>query len=418
MEFQRDICINPELRDLVEVLTITGSEEYAKTLGLKWNTTADHFRLTISILPSPSPAIITKRVLVLGWSSPTVIKMKILLQRLWETKLEWDDPVPSFIQDIWLQWNSELHFFSDCHVPRYYFPKNVSIAKYQLHGFSDASENAYSAVIYIRGEDTEGNFHVGLVLAKTKVSPIKRLTIPRLEFCGAHLLSQLIEHVREIHDLPLANLFAWTDSTIVLNWLKGSSRRFKTFVRNRVSTIVHNTPPKCWNHVWSLENPADCASRGIYPNELLTHDLWWKGPQWLSSARSQWANQPRLNPNQESDEQDELCLVMMHRNQEPIIPIDRYSTFTRFQRVTACALRFVHNCRSRATCKEYTSYLSIDELCRAERYWITICQRDCFQQELSTLQSNKGAKLVKHSLLRLLNPFLDEFGIVRVGGRI
>ena len=105
--------INPELRNSVEVFTITGSEEYAKTLGLEWNTTADHFRLTISNLPSP--AIITKRVLVsnvakvfnaLGWCSPTVIKMKILLQRLWETKLDWDDPVPSFIQNIWLQWNS------------------------------------------------------------------------------------------------------------------------------------------------------------------------------------------------------------------------------------------------------------------------------------------------------------------------
>ena len=207
--------------------------------------------------------------------------------------------------------------------------------------------------------------------------------------------------------LATCKCFAWTDSTIVLNWLKGSSRRLSE-TESRLLSITREV------HVCSLENPADCASRGIYPNELLTQHLWWKGPQWLSSARSQWPNQPLLNPNQESDERDELCLVTPYRKQKPIIPIDRYSTFTRFQRVTAWVLRFVHNCRARATCKEYTSYLSIDNLCRAfdhhiywiHRYWITICQRDCFQQELSTLQSNKGAKLVKHSLLRLLNPFL------------
>ncbi len=103
-----------------------------------------------------------------------------LLQRLWQAKLEWDDSVPPQILDVWLHWESEVHILSDYHVPRYYFPKNVTIVDIQLHGFSDASEDAYSAVVYIRGEDSNGTVHVGLVIAKTRVSPLKRLTIPRL----------------------------------------------------------------------------------------------------------------------------------------------------------------------------------------------------------------------------------------------
>ncbi len=211
---------------------------------------------------------------VLGWFCPTVIKMKILLQSLWEAKLNWDDPVPLSIKDIWLRWKTETQLLSNCHVPRYFFPKDVTIINTQLHGFSDALEDAYAAVMYNRGEDTDGNFHVGLVLAKSRVSPLKRLSIPRLELCGAHLLAQLLDHVRNIYRIPITSVHAWSDSTIVLNWLMVSSRRFKTFVGNRVSTINDSIPPECWNHVSSVDNPADCASRGIYPSELSDHELW------------------------------------------------------------------------------------------------------------------------------------------------
>ena len=105
-----------------------------------------------------------------------------------------------------------------CFVPRYFFPKDVDIVETQLHGFSDASESAYSAVVYIRGKDTNGNFHAGLVLAKTRVSHLKRLSIPRLELCGAHLLADLLEHVKTIYQVPIHDVHAWTDSTIDLNW--------------------------------------------------------------------------------------------------------------------------------------------------------------------------------------------------------
>ncbi len=190
--------------------------------------------------------------------------------------MDWDEPVPDQIGDAWFQWRSELPMLSEVHIPRCCFSNHTFAApiEMQLHGFADASEAAYAAVVYLRSDDSVG-VQTALVMAKTKVAPIKKLTIPRLELCGAYLLAQLMHHVRQVLKIPLSHIHAWTDSTIVLNWLDGSPRR------NRISTIVDLIPPDKWRHVRSTENPADCASRGVYPSELIHHPLWWNGPSWL-----------------------------------------------------------------------------------------------------------------------------------------
>ena len=416
--------IHPDLRDSIDVLTISGIDEYTKTLGLEWNTAMDHFRLTTTELPSLE--LMTKRLLVsniakifdvLGWFSPIVITVKILLQRLWELKVDWDDPVPAPIQHVWSQWKGELPFLSNCHVPRYHFPKNVNIRKLQLHGFSDASEDAYAGVVYIRGEDTSGNAHVGLVMAKTKVSPLKRLTIPRLELCGTYLLAKLLHYVRNIYKIPIEDIYAWTDSTIVLNWLDGSPRRFKTFVGNRVSTIIDLIPSQCWNHVRSEDNPADCASRGLFPNELLNHKLWWKGPKWLTMSQSQWPTPVPLPANETCDEEREVYIATTYTSTCQVLPYDRYSTFSKLKRVTAWIFRFLNNCCPQRNSPMLQPYLSIDELSQAERYWIITSQNETFPRELQELKANNMC-LPNNSVLKALNPFLDSFGIIRVGGRI
>ncbi len=127
----------------------------------------------------------------------------------WEERIDWDDPVPMHIKDIWSKWLSH---------------KDTEIVFTQLHGFSDA----------VRLTDTSGLHQISLVMSKTKVV---RLSIPRLELCGAHLLSQLLHHVKRVLCIPLSNIHAWTDSTVVLNWLDGSPKG------NRISAILDLMPP-------------------------------------------------------------------------------------------------------------------------------------------------------------------------------
>ena len=283
--------ISPDLLESNSTHVISDPEEYTKTLGLEWNTSMDHFQLTVADLPPLEN--VTKRLLVsdiaktfnvLGWFAPSIIKAKILLQRLWEWKVNWDDPVPQPIRDAWFQWRSESNLLIVMNIPRCYFPKTAQITSFQLHGFCDASELAYAGVVYLRMTDLNENVHISLVAAKTKVAPIKRLTIPRLELCGAQLLTKLLHHVREALHIPIQDIYAWTDSTIVLSWLEGNPHRFKTYVGNRISCIVELVAPSQWSHVDGTQNPADCASRGLFPSELLEHELWWSGPEWLRFA--------------------------------------------------------------------------------------------------------------------------------------
>lgn len=193
--------------------------------------------LMLMVANLPPLESITKRVLIsdiawtfdtLWWFSPSIIKAKILLQRLWEQKIDWDKAVPESVRDAWSQWRSELSMLTEKLIPRCYFPKEAKIISTQLHGFSDVSELAYAGVVYLRMCDSEGHIHVSLVTSKTKVAPIKCLTIPRLELCGANLLAQLLHHVREALHVHSQDVHAWTDSTIVINWVDGNPRRLKT----------------------------------------------------------------------------------------------------------------------------------------------------------------------------------------------
>ena len=196
---------------------------------------------------------------VFGWFSPTIITIKILLQKLWEQRIDWDETVPLSIQEVWLQWRSQLGLLSTKCIPRCYFPKDCRVMSIELHRFCDASESAYAAVVYARMTDSQGKIHMSIVMSKTKVAPIKRLTIPRLELCGAHMLAKLLNHVSSLFHVSLDKIYAWTDSTIVLSWLVGNPRRFKTYVGNRICDIVDCIPPERWRHVISAENPADCV---------------------------------------------------------------------------------------------------------------------------------------------------------------
>jgi len=223
--------IPSELRDTCAVQEINEADVYTKTLGMEWSAHGDYFRLTVGTMPhfdvltkSKLVSDIAKTYDVLGWFSPSVILMKILLQRTWERKVDWDDAVPQDLREVWEQWRAELESLTMKHIPRCYYPKGTKLTSTQLHGFCDASEAAYAGVVYLRITDAFDNVYTALVTSKTRVAPIKRITIPRLELCGAYLLADLIHHVKEVLHIPSSAVYGWTDSTIVLNWLEGNPR--------------------------------------------------------------------------------------------------------------------------------------------------------------------------------------------------
>lgn len=157
----------------------------------------------------------------------------------------------------------------------------------QIHGFCDASEKAYCATLYMRLKDEEVcNTH--LMVSKTKLAPIDPMSLPRLELCGAVLLSRLINRI--VGDLPIDNfeLFLWCDSSIVLAWLGKHPSTWKTYVANRVAKIIRYVGNTTWRHVRSNENPADLGSGGCSPTELVNNSLWWHGPSWLQSPPQDW----------------------------------------------------------------------------------------------------------------------------------
>ena len=145
----------------------------------------------------------------------------------------------------------------------------------EVHRFSDASEKAYGACIYIRIEDILGTIQSHLLLAKSRVAHLRTISLRSLELCGAILLTELMEVVRANlkFDATETKFYGWTYSTIVLAWLQKPPSSWKTFVANRVSKVTEHMNKVCWRHVRSEQNPADLISRGARPQDLATDDL-------------------------------------------------------------------------------------------------------------------------------------------------
>lgn len=142
----------------------------------------------------------------------------------------------------------------------------------------------------MRSIDTQLNVHVSLICAKSRVAPLKTITLPRLELCGALLLAQLTSRVSKILNILPENCHYWTNSQIVLAWLAAEPNNWKTFISNRVSEIQQLSNVNNWHHVKSVENPADVITRGAYPSELAKNSLWFNGPQWLHNMELPYYN--------------------------------------------------------------------------------------------------------------------------------
>lgn len=269
--------------DTVSVLRF-GDNEQIKTLGIQWLCKPDFLAYHIADefqLPVTKRKILSDIAKIydpLGHLSPCIILAKILIQSLWTQKIDWDDNVPSEIENKWQRFRQSFCKLNELRIPRRIMCESFNV---EIHGFCDASQSAYSAVVYCKSNSSSGQIQVNLICSKTKVAPLKSQTIPRLELCGAVILARLMNQLSNSLTIK-PKLFFWSDSKIVLCWLKLQPIQLNTFVSHRINEIQTLTNINNWFHVASKDNPADIASRGLFPDLLISSDLWWKGPSWLS----------------------------------------------------------------------------------------------------------------------------------------
>lgn len=401
-----------------------GEHTHSKTLGLGWYNKTDELHFHTELTPNLKP--LTKRVILselsqifdpLGLLSPTIMIAKILLQKLWLLKLTWDDPVPSDVKHSWELFVSNLSELNSLRIPRHV--KGNEPLSIELHLFTDASQNAFGSCAYVRTFCRNGSVCVRLICSKGKVMPLKPISIPRAELCSALLGAKLYTKIKESLRCRFDRVMFWTDSTIVLGWLRMAPRLLKTFVQTRTSLIQEMTNEHSWHHVRSKENPADLVSRGLHLDDLRSCVLWWEGPAFLRDPDfdcSSVGAPPRVEP-QDLPEVNikSLALSCQVKADIHIFNFMRFSNFIRMTRACAYVLRFIFNAHNKHHDRR-TADLSTTELVQSKHTLARLSQMESFPEDYQLLLTNKT--LDKSSKLLGLNLFMDENSVLRVGGRL
>ncbi|KRX47349.1 hypothetical protein T05_80 [Trichinella murrelli] len=238
------------------------SESKAKmALGIVWDSKEDIITFPVVSVARPDQQM-TKRGMLsvimkifdpLGYLSPFLVKAKRMLQALWRKGIDWDTPLPQNMLKDWRDWIAEIPSISEIRLPRCWLPAGTDcIKEVELHGYGDASEMAYGSAVYLRATTVSGETVMKLVMSKTRIAPVKRVTLPRLELMAALITARLISFVKTSLEIKFSKVVCWTDSQIALRWIQGGSYR------------------------------------GCRMKDLVSNNLWWHGPHWLTKCKDAW----------------------------------------------------------------------------------------------------------------------------------
>lgn len=412
--------LSEDLKSIKQNVTFL-EDSSQKILGLVWNSKEDILRIHINTVK----AVHTKRDLLsmiaqifdpFGIIAPTTIMLKIMMQELWKDKCAWDDKIPDSILKNWQDFRSQIELLKSIRIPRFLNCQALSEHHLEIHGFCDGSGKAYAAVVYLRTISALGEISVNFVAAKTKVNPLKHVTLPRIELCAALLLSQLCSAILESLPFHVNKIYLWSDSQIALTWIESPPVKGNQFVTNRAHRIKSLVPQAVWTYIKGYSNPADCASRGILPRTLLNHKLWWHGPEWLSANVKLplfFIKSPTVSSETYTDNLSHVAAVTNKSFPEFLL---KFSCFSRLCRVLVWCLRFIHNLRQSNSNSRHTGTVSASELSNAINIILKLIQEQEFATELNLLKKNQP--LPSNSKYLSLNVFLDNQGLIRVGGRL
>ena len=370
----------------------------------------------------------------LGFVSPCILTAKHILQDLCRKRLSWDDEIPDGNAAKWKAWLEELPKLQIFKISRCIKPKDFTVKYCELNHFSDASEGGYGAVSYARLISEDDKVHCALLMAKSRLAPLKAITIPRLELSAAVLATRLDRIIREEIEfgMPTISSTFWTDSTCVLRYISNKEKRFQVFVANRITKILEQSQESQWRYVNTALNPADEASRGLSISSFLDDHRWTAGPEFLYQKESEWPQLPfALNAIPSDDaEVKQTAIAATSSVEKDLINqmITRFSSWNDLWKMTAWILRYRLKLRQAAINRKsgisshYVSITSIEpitvtELAEAQTAILKFIQGHTFEEEINVLRRNQGRKVPKQSTIYKLDPILVN-GVLRVGGRL
>lgn len=397
-----DDNVNLSIKDF----NFESSEDPLSVLGVLWNRKED--TLSIKVRTVPLSGNLSKRKILsltqtvfdpLGFLVPIMLPAKLLLQEIWAIKADWDAPLPEGVEKKFLRWYSALEKLTDFNLPRRI---GFGVKKdWSLHIFCDASQHAYAAAIYLRCEEN-GEVFISLVIAKSRVAPLKGFTIPRLELMACVLGARLSKYVTEALSMECNPKYFWTDSTTALSWIKRNNV-WGTFVGNRVREICTVTNETQWYYVPTNLNPADLPSRGSSSARFI-ESHWIYGPVWLKGPRESWPTivaEPNENLVSLELKKGSNLNCNFNVNSEPKW-YERYSEFSKIVKILGWVKRFVSKCRKQEVVKE--QFLNAMEIQKSRNALLLLVQRENFPANADSING--------------LSTERDESGLIRVKTKI
>lgn len=400
-----------------------------KALGVRWHPNRDTIRFEFKHADRKK---ITKRSVLSdiakfydpeGFMGPVTFKKKCFLKIVWNHNVAWDDQLPQEIVKPWLELSETISTLNDIEIPRHAIISNP--IDLQLHIFVDASDKGYGSCCYIRSEDAHGNCVMNLICAKSRIAPNERRSTARLELCGAVIGANLKDRIINALPLTFSKRFCWTDSAIVLHWIKKHPQQLQPFVANRVSEIQELSHDVVWRHVRGEENPADLISRGLMPTELVSNDKWFHGPPFLQLPEDEWPESiVEIDPEDANYtgefKRAHTTVTLAQQNENSIMTIvENCSRLYAAKIKIAWIARFVVNTRQKRDKKplRLSSKLHVADLIEAEFFIARIYQSSNFKTEIESLISSGSVS--RQSSLKNLDPYWDaKTKLMRVGGRL
>eukprot|EP00112_Aurelia_sp_Birch-Aquarium-sp1_P026220 Seg9160.2 transcript_id=Seg9160.2/GoldUCD/mRNA.D3Y31 product="hypothetical protein" protein_id=Seg9160.2/GoldUCD/D3Y31 len=308
-----------------DTIKMLQGEADEKVLGIAWDRKSDTLSLKVKsdlmkLIDEeehlPENVTLTKRKILsevakiydpIGLAAAFIIRAKIGMQEIWQTGIDWDTEIPTAAQGKWIELFKEMKELDN--------------------------------------KIEDGKFDVRFIAAKSRVAPLKQLTIPRLELQAAVLASRLAKTIQEESRIQFKDVKFFTDSSIALSWIQSPSRNYKPFVSSRLGEIQSNSDPSQWRHIPSEDNVADDLSRGIHVHEL--NGRWMHGPDFLQLEEELWPTKYVPPPAKEDNECCQAAKVHMVINarDENVIDYERFSSWTKLMRVTAWIKRLAENIR-------------------------------------------------------------------------